>query len=147
MLTLHFGVVEMPYEHDSEGKSTGDVAELLEEKYHIFETFFDVNELAVADMITEGMQGQLEDLLAGAPPERDPFAAGCAAVETRFRQFLEREEMAQTATPGVPTKAALRRRSLRFKAKVNPDEAGRPSFIDTGLYEASARVWVTADDA
>ena len=90
MLTLNFGVVDLPYTDDPEHKTTGDVAEILEGKYHIFEVFFEVNERAIMDMVTDGLAGQLEDVLSGAPPTRDPFAAGAAEDRAGSRQFSDR---------------------------------------------------------
>ncbi|MFK2871852.1 hypothetical protein IR203_24655, partial [Salmonella enterica subsp. enterica serovar Weltevreden] len=39
MITFHLGVIDIPYE--DENTTTGDVAEYLEEKYQIMQTFFD----------------------------------------------------------------------------------------------------------
>jgi hypothetical protein len=39
VITLHLGVIDIPYE--DEDTTTGDVAEYLEEKYQIMQTFFD----------------------------------------------------------------------------------------------------------
>nr|WP_245168508.1 hypothetical protein [Enterobacter roggenkampii] len=37
MITFHLGVIDVPYE--DENTTTGDVAEYLEEKYQIMQTF------------------------------------------------------------------------------------------------------------
>ncbi len=58
-----------------------------------------------------------------------------------FRIFIDQKEL-DGVIPGVPTQAALRgvnHRLMRPYAKSNPV---RPSFKDTGLYEASFRAWV-----
>jgi hypothetical protein len=120
------------------GQTTGDVATILEAKYHVMEIFYEVNEQAIADDLAEAMAGSLENLLMGARPTEEPFAAGLADLETRFKQWLEQKGMDDTGTPGVPTKASLMGVSHRFKTKRGP---ARPSFIDTGLYESAFKAW------
>ncbi len=140
MLTLHLGVVDLPYPHETEGTTTGDVAEFLEAKYHVMQTFYDAHEQDVAEALSEGMRDVLEATLMGAPAKNDPFLAGTTGIESLFHRFLESGEIEALGVEGVPTQAAKDRKSLRHKKKVNPRP--RPSFIDTGLYDASFKAWV-----
>ena len=121
------------------GQTTGDVAEILEAKYHVMETFFDLHEEEIGEDFAESLVGTLEALTSGAPTSIDPFAAAISQVEARFKTFLETKEMDATGTPGVPTRASLKGVSHRFKRKRGPP---RPSFIDTGLYESTMKAWV-----
>lgn len=138
-LTLHIGVVDLPYAEKG-GITTGDVAQILEDKYHVMGVFASMQEDAIAVEMTEGLKGQLENLMMGAPPSQDPFADGCAQIEKMFKTFLEEDEISFLGIPGTPTEAAKKGVSHRFKGKKSG--APRPSFIDTGLYESSAKVWV-----
>lgn len=164
-LTLHLGVFEISYTDDEpvakrvaksrKGKqrprgqasgatsqNTGDVAEILEEKYHIFETFYDLHEEEIAETLADSMAGSLETLLSGGPASPNPFAAAESDIQAMFKKYLESAEIEGTATPGVPTLAALHGVSHRLKhpyAKGNPR---RPSFVDSGLLEASATIWL-----
>lgn len=161
MPTLHLGVVDLPYTEAPEPPSklpkarkgkqrprktrkasvqtTGDVAEVLETKYHIMETFFEVHEEEIAADFAEALAGSLEDLVMGAPPSPRPYAAAESALGARFKTFLETKEMDELATPGVPTKASLRGVNHRLKIKRG---APRPSFVDTGTYEAAFIAWI-----
>jgi hypothetical protein len=150
---LHFGVTEMPYSHsENQGKvkkgrtkgqarlsTTGDVAEKLEEKYGIFALFWEHNADKIVDLLGEGLAGSFESLLMGAPPPSNVFQSGNAEVDRLFREWLSSGAIEKLGVPGIPTKAALARRSSRFKSKRGPSQ--RPSFIDTGLYESSERSW------
>jgi hypothetical protein len=150
---LHFGVTEMPYSHsDNLGKvkkgrtkgqdrlsTTGDVAEKLEEKYGIFAAFWEKHAADIVELLGEALAGSFESLLMGAPPQMSVFLSGNAEVEKLFKKFLSEGEIEQMGIPGVPTKASLARKSSRFKSSRGPTK--RPSFIDTGLYESSARAW------
>ena len=155
MKYLVMGVVDVPYENEGitpkrktkrgEGSSRGaptttvDVATILEEKYSVMQTFYDARKQDITASLVSSAEGALEDLFAGGHPT-DPFAETGQFVQSEFRTFLMSAEIESLGIPGVPTKAAQNRRSLRFKAKVGPSE--RPSFIDTGTYELSMRSWV-----
>ena len=148
--TLHLGVADVPYSHNepASGRSknkpppaitTGDVAEILEDKYHVMRIFFELHAKDIAKDIECGLAGALEDVLGGAPVGGNPFAAGESGIEKRFHTFLEQKEMDALGYPGVPTRASLEGVSHRFKRRHGPP---RPSFIDTGLYESSFKAWV-----
>lgn len=153
-LTLHLGVSDVPYVQPANatrgsskthaGKiryaTTGDIAEKLERDYGVMEHFFEWHGGEIAADLEEGLKGALESYALGAPVQLEPFGSGIAKVEERFRDFLSTKEM-DSRIAGVPTQAAQRGVSHRFKrpyAKHPP----RPSFVDTGLYEASMKAWI-----
>lgn len=168
--TLHLGVIDVPYVErepparrkarlaknakrplpsklrhpDAAFKTTGDVATILESKYGVMEAFFDNHEVEIVGDLTESLAGALEDVVSGAPvADRDPFAEGTSKIEEKFKAFLSSREAERVGIDGTPTRAARRGVNHRFKhpyAKSNPR---RPSFIDTGLYQASMKAWVT----
>lgn len=171
MPVLHFGVIDYPYVDDAantvpaapkptkSGKprkarvrkragpvtpnqTTGDVAEILEAKYHIMETFSKVHEDELAEMVADSMAGAIKNMMAGQPSPADPLAQAEADIEQTFRNFLTNKEMDSLGYPGVPTEASLKGVSHRFKGKRGAP--GRPSFIDTGAYEGAMRVWTDA---
>ncbi len=102
------------------------------------QTFFDRHGQDIAALMADDLAGGLENMLAGAPTPRDPFAESMSRVHDLFVAFLDNEEM--NGIDGVPTRRALLGISKRFKNKKgNP----RPSFIDTGTYQAAMRAWVS----
>ena len=111
MITLHLGVMDIPYE--DENTTTGDVAEFLEGKYKIMQTFFDRHGQDIAALMADDLAGGLENMLAGAPTPRDPFAESMSRVHDLFVAFLDNEEM--NGIDGVPTRRALLGISKRFK--------------------------------
>jgi hypothetical protein len=154
LVTFHFGVIDLPYSHTenvgkvkkkgkTQGKryaaTTGDVAEKLEDKYGIFQQFWNLHQNDVVEAASEAIAGAFEDILVGAPRGGDVFAAAASKVEGLFQTFLDQGEMEQLGIPGVPTKAALAGVSHRFGSKTSGGR--RPSFIDTGLYQSSAKFW------
>jgi hypothetical protein len=168
MATLHLGVIDIPYADTSytkkpknmrrgrarrgkveapapsaTSKSTGMVAEILEAKYHIMETFANRHEDLIVSSLNDAIEDALETMMLRgnrSPGSLVPTAAGEQIIEDRFKQFLSQREMDGLAG-GVPTAAALRGVSHRF---LHPyaRRASRPSFIDTGLYQANFKVWV-----
>ena len=156
-LTLHLGVVELPYTNSTEfdryhhamkkalgegysrHMTTGDVADLLEARYHPMEHFVQLHGQEVADNMASSMAGALESLMMGAPATIDPLGTATGKIKEGFARMLESGELERMGYPGLPTDAALKRQSLRFKDKKNPRR--RPSLIDTGLYQSSFKAW------
>lgn len=141
MTTLHLGVVDTAY--TAGGKTTGDVAEILESKYRIMGNFYDAHQNDIAVALEASIGDALDNLLMGAPPGDNATAAVAGDIETLFHRFISDAEMETGEfVSGVPTKAALRGVNHRLAhpyAKGNPR---RPSFRDTGLYEASFKAWI-----
>lgn len=172
-MILHLGVVDVPYASTfynkapkasktlrhgaakrptrdvagSNTKTTGDVAEILEAKYHVMEAFFDaLGADVIAASLEHSLDDAIKDIQAGAPAKGlSVTLAAEQELETAFRIFIDQQEMDGRGTAGlpVPTRAALRGVNHRFMhpyAKGNP---ARPSFRDTGLYESAFKAWMT----
>ena len=139
MPVLHLGVADMPYTKG--GQTTYEVAQILEDKYHVIEIFFEQKKSQIERILTASVESALKAVLKGLPV-RDPFSNANDEIETLFKEFLLTAEIEGLGYPGIPTAAALKGVSHRFKhpyAKANPR---RPSFIDTGTYENSFKAWV-----
>jgi len=135
MLRLRLGVYDASYAHEH-GMTTGDVAEILEDKYHVMGTFVEFHGQELADAAADSIGGQLENMLLGAPVSSNPFAEAESRIEALFRKFLDAKEM-DNRVPGVPTQAALDGVNHRFKRPYRKKNPARPSFIDSGTYQAS----------
>lgn len=123
---------------DHSAATTYEVAVKLEAKYHIMEEFFGLYEKPIEGHVEQGLGDAIEAIGMGAPTTLDPYGAATSLIEKDFRFFLDRSELA-FLVPGVPTLAAQRGVNHRLKLKQGPP---RPSFIDTGLYQASFKAWV-----
>jgi hypothetical protein len=156
MPTLHLGVIDLPYGYSppkakknsksrlkaSTVLTTGDVAEILEAKYHPFEIFWQLKQKKIVKELENGLAGQLESILMGAPLTVQPFDGACSKIEGMFKDFLTNREMERLGFPGVPTQAALDGVNKRLLHPYSKDNPRRPSFINTGQYQASAKAWV-----
>lgn len=125
------------------GETTGDVAEILEDKYHIMEFFFeDIGSDLIAAALEHSMSGAIENLVAGASVGNfDPTDQAMSEIKGAFDAFITQQEM-DGQQPGVPTKASLRGVNHRFKHPYAKGNAPRPSFRDTGEYLSSFKAWV-----
>ena len=140
MTTIHLGVIDVPYV-DAKGVTTGDVAEILERKYHVMEIFAEAHGEDIAKELANAVEGSLETLMMGGSFQsvQSAMLGGLTNVDHLFKQFLSNGEMESLGYPGVPTKAALTGVNHRLKKKKG---GRRPSFIDTGQYQASFHAWV-----
>ncbi len=154
-MILHLGVVDVPYvakpsswqtKPTSGTVTTGDVAGWLENRYHVMEIFYEEKQADIAGDLELSVSGAIESFIMGAPAQLDPFGGATSKIEDRFKQFLSQGEIERLSYPGIPTQASLDRRagkgrSSRFKRKGKTSKTG-PSFIDTGLYQASFKSWI-----
>lgn len=121
-----------------ETTTTGEVAEWLENKYHLMEVFYLEYENEFADVVANGYAGAMETAMMSGHLVEDPLAGAASELEESFRYFITSQEVEGLGIPGTPTKAALEGKSSRFKSGHGPR---RPSFIDTGQYVASFKTW------
>lgn len=141
MTVLHLGVMVQPYELYGRGKTTGDVAEILENKYGIMRVFWRNHGQQIANALTKAMSDSLPDMMSGTRITARIFDGTMSQVASQFKLYLSTGEVERSGIPGVPTQAALRGVSHRRKHPYRK-RAPRRSFIDSGLYEASFEAWI-----
>lgn len=139
MPRLILGVVDVAY--SGKGKTTGEVAQILEDKYHLMEHFFELHGQEIADAATESLKDFFEDQLAGSRRNYVSFKDAESTIETMFRKMIDSRELDSLGYPGIPTKAAQRGVSHR-RAHPYAKRGPRPSFFDTGLYEQSFKAHI-----
>ena len=141
-MKLHLGVLVQTYQK-SKGITTGNVAEILEAEYGIMGAFFKKHGQQTAD----DMAGNLADFIGGVSNPgaqgANVFNGAMAKTETRFKRFLSSKEAERVGIPGTPTAAALRGISHRKAHPYRKSNSRRPSFIDSGLYQASMKAWIS----
>lgn len=124
---------------ESGEQTTGDVATWLENKYHVMEAYFAMNAQKIGDELTASRMGALENEMMGAPAGQNPYADGEQFIDQGFRDFLTTGQIETLGLPGIPTEAAQKGVNHRLKIKKG---APRPSFVDTGQYQASFKAWI-----
>ena len=165
-LTLNLGVLDIPYatppaetktpkakkgkanrpvkpRSENGTQTTGDVAGYLEKDYGVMQSFYDAKEGQIAKALEDSVAAALENLMLGSPAIANPFAEAQEEIESMFKHFISSQEVEHVGIEGVPTQAAKDGVNHRLKhpyAKGNPR---RPSFIDTGLYVANFKAWVS----
>lgn len=142
-MKLVLGVNDVSY-HDKDSKkttTTGQVANYLEDDYHIMRTFVELHESDIGGFLVDALAGELESRTQKKPTDLD-LVGPMGKIESEFRDYLDKGEW--RATSGVTIQAAEQGISHRRKhshAKANPK---RTEFVDTGLYQASFRAWLEA---
>ena len=152
-MKLVLGVLDVAYSDAQSGaKTTGDVAEILEQKYHPMETFYEARKTQIADYLAQSVVDAIEVVVRGGRHVQPTFA-GAQKIEAEFRAFLSANEMGKlgflsdaereytlTHAPKY-TGAAQAGVSHRKKHPYAAKNKARPVFIDTGLYQASFRAY------
>jgi hypothetical protein len=170
MPKLHLGVVDVAYTEDGKAVTTGEVAEILEANYGVMRVFVELHEKDIAAELEQQLVGLIETAAQGGlqkkgseqldhskwekvdlkgykklNPAQDseiPFNdVHFPKVDQMFRDYLSAGEWEMTS--GQPTQAAQAGVSHRKKRPYAKSNKPRPSFIDTGLYQASFRSWMT----
>ena len=143
MTTLHLGVVDVAYSSDDgAGKTTGDVAGYLEDRYHIMRVFLENHEKFIGNTLADAVAGAIESMVQGKPGATLDLKGAAGKVEERFRDYLSSGELARMLPASQQSQAAaagVNHRKITPYAKANK---ARAAFIDTGLYQASFRAWV-----
>lgn len=182
-MKLHLGVLDIPHSTGSDSEdyvTTGDVAVILEDRYHIIELYVEeIGHEHIARAFEESAKTAIEDIFSGKQTGAAEYMAGGSSemfaltgdatqeIEDSFRIFIDQKEL-DFVMPGVPTFAStggeisvteysvdkagnpkvrtVRRQrgavNHRLKHPYAKDNPPRPSFRDTGLYQASFRAWV-----
>jgi hypothetical protein len=122
------------------GMTTGEVAGILEAKYHLMETFWSMNRQTIAASIQQSIGGAITNVINGQPGPILLTAQAISDIETAFKQALSARAF-DGRIAGVPTQASLAGVSHRFKQPY-AKRGSRPSFIDTGALQSSFAVWV-----
>ena len=143
-MKLELGVEDVAYsDPDASGATTtGEVAEILEAKYHVMRVFAELHGQDMADAITKDLANSMDALLNGEKISKVPLQSAMNQIEADFRDYLSADEWQKTS--GQAIAAAQNGVSHRFKSARNTEgkRGPRPAFIDTGLYQRSFRAKV-----
>ena len=149
-MKIQLGVVEQKYTTGT--ASTSEVANFLETKYGILGAMVQKKAPDIQRALEGSFVKGFEEVAAGLP-QRNVYAGGLSQIQAMMKQWLSTQEVERVGLPGVPTKAALDGVSHRFKSGLKGVTMAqkrkgvrkgqrRPSFIDTGLMQASYRAWI-----
>lgn len=151
-MKLILGVLDQAYSDASSGgaTTTGDVAEILEKRYHVMETFYDLHKAEIMEFIAQSMASAVQSVANGAI-NVNPLLGATEKIQSAFRKFLLSREMEGLfgqltgeeaayfiGKTGGFTGRASKGYSKRLK-KPGAKRKSRPAFVDTGLYMTSFR--------
>jgi hypothetical protein len=123
------------------GKTTSEVAKELEDKYKIVETFYNMEEDNIVELLTEAYGDKIEEVMAGQEVPKERISSKeTDKIEAKFRRALSSQRF-DGVINGVPTLAAQRGVS-HLRQHPYAKRGPRPSFIDTGMYQRSFTAWI-----
>lgn len=135
-MRLHFGFEDRAY--DYEARSATQVAEYLEARYGIVETFWEMKQDRIYDILADVQEKAIEDIAAGKKRKVVLRRPDALKIERIFKSAINNREF-DGVVPGAPTAVALSGRS-RYRGQRRG--SSRASFVDSGTYRDSFRVWV-----
>ena len=151
-MKLHLGVIDVPEPYGE--KTTYEVGKLLEEKYTLFSAFVDNKTENIANHLAEGLEQAIAQMALGVPFQNS-INAGASMIEEDLKKWIYLQEVEKAGIAGVPTQSALDGTNYRMKgisAKqyvkgkrgtvIKTKNARRPSFIYSGVLEASLKAWI-----
>jgi len=154
-MKLNLGVIEVP---EPEGGTSYTVGVDLEKNYALFSSFYDAHEKEIADFIAEDI-ARFGINVANNNAPSDPFAETGSEVTEMLHKFITTREVETVARPIfpfiVPTLAAQEGLTLRtskgraikrYRKGMSTKEvkgAPRPSFMYSGVFEASLKGWIS----
>ncbi|WP_258170764.1 hypothetical protein [Burkholderia multivorans] len=143
MPTLHLGVVDVAYTGPDAkpGVTTGDVATFLEDEYHVMRVFLEMYEEEIGELLANDIAGEIESIAQGKPVRGLALDVSTGKIGELFRDFLDAREWKQASAQAVA--AAEEGINHRKKRPYAAENSARPEFVDTGLYQAAFRAWIT----
>lgn len=156
-MELVLGVLDVAYADARNGHgatTTAEVANILENRYHVMETFYYAHQDEIAEWLAGSVADAIETITKTGRNVM-PTLEATQKIEAEFRAFLDREEMAKMVagldeaersyflgSTGGFTGAASAGVNHRKKHPYAKKNKPRPAFVDTGLYSQSMRAWV-----
>ena len=139
-MDLVLGVVDVAYE---KGETTGKVANILENKYHVMEIFSIERHAKIETALTDAVAAAIDHVVMRKnSPISDIFFGATEQIAEQFRDFLDAGEVEKIMPITQPIAAAQMGVNSRKKAGVNAGNQARVAFVDTGLYRQSMRAWI-----
>ena len=167
-MKLHLGVVDVPEPYGDPPKSTYEVGKELEKNYGLFSMFYNSEKEDIADWISKDAAVGLEMMMAGQPVNAaHVFKGSSKEITDKMHKFITTKKVEEVAATygehGIPTQAAIDGKSFRFKKgftakrqvkglkgtgseyikrKKKDEASARPSFMYSGVFEASLKGWI-----
>lgn len=138
MARLHFGFTDAHYAYGDTSRTTHDVADFLEAKYHVVENFVTDNEQDIRALVKEQSARHAHAVIKGRPPNNLKMTTD---IKRMFSSYILRKRL-DRRVGGVPTLASLRGVNHRLKHPYRKGNPVRPSFYDSGLYLQNFKSWV-----
>ena len=130
--------LSIPQQQYGQGKTVGQVAEALENKYGIVEAFFGMQEDYIVDNFEAAYANGLDSGMSGGQWD---VAWDPAPLQPKFRRAISTRQF-DGVLRGVPTKASQGGVSHLRKDPFKKGASPRPSFMNTGMYMRSFSAWL-----
>lgn len=137
-MKLNLGVLDVGYTAGTTPTTTAKVARILEDQYHVMESFYELHKREIHEALNDAVLGAVGDMLADAQPR---FNLPLDTIKRQFNDYLDSGEWEQVS--GQYIEAAHNRHRVHHRdGSTEMSRRSNRAFVRTGLYEQSFRAWI-----
>lgn len=139
VVKLNLGVIDEAYTAAGGGsKTTLQVARILESKYHVMETFYELHGQSVHKALNDSVRGAVQSMLLDDAPR---FDLDITKIKAAFTNYLDSGEWEKAS--GQYIKAAHNRHQVHHNdGSKEQNRRSNRAFIRTGQYLQAFQAWL-----
>lgn len=142
-MKLNLGVIDEAYSAGNGVQTTGKVARILEDNYHVMEKFYELHGEAVSKAVSDAVGGAIESMLRGGEQVVGP-ALDVSRIKAQFMSYLDSGEWEKAS--GQRIKAAHNRHTVHHNdGSTEQSRRSDKAFVRTGQYENAFIAWIEGD--
>lgn len=147
-VTIHTKTLSRAQRAYGTGRTTGQIASILEARYGIMRAYYDNRKAnVILPAIERSVKGALINIMNGQPGVVAMETAAMFRITEDFQEALSMKRfdswISRGGTYPVPTLASQGGVSMRHKSGFTKGKLSRPSFINTGFYQSSFVTWMS----
>lgn len=137
-MKLQLGVLDLAYTAGNTATTTLKVANILESKYHVMETFYELHHKEIDAAIADSVRQAIGAMAADEVPR---FKLRVSRIKAAFSNYLDSGEWEHVSGQYIAA-AHNRHRIAHRDGSHEQSRSSNRAFIRTGLYRQSFFAWI-----
>lgn len=137
-MKLDLGVIDEAYSAGEGTKTTAQVARILESKYHVMETFYELHAESIQKALADAVGGAVTSMMVDGVPR---FDLKISKIKQAFTNYLDSGEWERVSGQYI---AAAHNRHMIHHNDGSKEQSRRSNraFIRTGMYLQTFLAWL-----